>query len=113
MSEVNVLLFTECHYQYSYSKANGAYRIATELRNNGYSVQVVDFFGYMNRDNINIIIKKFVGKSTLVLGFSSTLFAPSDDEIYTGALSQIDAVKLRTNGGIIHVADIILAICTD
>ena len=73
---VDVLLFTDLA-QLAFGRAAGAYRIATELRNHGYTVQVVDHFTWLIRDDLlklEAIIEKFVGPNTLFIGFSSTFF---------------------------------------
>jgi len=51
----------------------GAYRIATELRDNGYTVQVIDFYTNFTVDQLTKIIHKFINESTLFVGFSTTL----------------------------------------
>ena len=61
----------------------GTYRLATELRANGFSVQTVDFFGEMSPDDVYRIIDSHVTKETLWVGFSTTLlqeYMPDEDE---------------------------------
>lgn len=72
---VNCLLFHGLSNDHPISnKQAGAARIATELRKNGYSVQVVDCTGLSTRHPIwGRIIKKFVGPETLWVGFSTTI----------------------------------------
>lgn len=49
----------------------GPYRIATELRDRGYTVQVIDLSSYRTFTKIHeLILKKFVDKDTLWIGFS-------------------------------------------
>lgn len=71
---VDVLLFTGSVG--ALIKPAGAYRIATELRKNGYKVQVVDDFLHLctAADKLWAIIDKFVGPNTLWVGFSTTFF---------------------------------------
>ena len=76
------MLFTECHWYSGFARNAGAYRIATELRSNGFSVQVVDFFGFMTKDDVSKILQKYVGVNTLALCFSSTFFNRSLDSAY-------------------------------
>lgn len=76
MSGVNILMFTGTSLM-EFTRPIGAYRIATELRNQGYTVQVIDMFPFMVENNLKVFstfIKKFVGTDTLWVGFSSTFF---------------------------------------
>jgi len=73
---VDVLLFTGSSIPY-FTRPIGAYRIATELRKHGYTVQVIDMFPYIvNKDPKLLFLKqfidKYVGPNTLWVGFSST-----------------------------------------
>jgi len=55
----------------------GAYQIAAILRNNGYTVQVVDYYWHLIRKHpkqFAEIIKKYVGSDTLWIGWSNTFF---------------------------------------
>ena len=54
----------------------GAYRIATQLRNNGYTCQVIDHCVRYTQDEYVKIIDKFVTKDTLWVGISNTFFFP-------------------------------------
>lgn len=58
-----------------WTRTAGAYRIATHLRNMGLRVQVIDFWSYLtleSPDLMELLINKFVGSSTLFVGFSTT-----------------------------------------
>lgn len=75
MSNVDVLLFTGSFM--GFVRPAGAYRIATELRKNGFTVQVVDAFPQLvdeSAEPLYAMIEKFVGPRTLWVGFSSTFF---------------------------------------
>jgi tRNA A37 methylthiotransferase MiaB len=77
---VDVLIFTGVSFL-EFARPAGAYRIATELRQSGYTVQVVDTFPFMAEENfagLQKVISKFVGLSTLWVGFSSTFFLRRD-----------------------------------
>lgn len=80
----DIVLFVECHWFYSFCRSAGSQRIATELRNHGYSVQVIEFFGLFNQLELDIIIQKYVGENTLAVGFSSTNFTASNSDAYYG-----------------------------
>lgn len=61
-------------------RGTGAHRIATHLRNNGYQIEVVDFFGSWQLDQFELLCKKLVTKELLFLGISGSLFAPGAPE---------------------------------
>lgn len=76
---VNALIFTEAMGALTnHSRALGAYKVAHELRRAGYSCQVVDFFTKFSEEEINEILREFVGNDTLIVGFSSTFFESID-----------------------------------
>lgn len=73
---VNVLIFTDFS-SVPFARAAGGYRIATELRKHGYTVQVVDHFMAAGFDLATQIIDKFVGDDTLIVGFATTFMSTS------------------------------------
>lgn len=84
------------------TKYAGAYRIATELRKNGYTVQVVESDGASDYDLFHkLVIKKFVSKETLWIGFSTNFMSkilgyqytenPVQKEIYHKQFPECDA----------------------
>jgi Radical SAM superfamily len=77
---MQTLLFSDVLYP-GYGKNAGAYRIATELRANGYSCQVIDFFCSYTPTELKKILDKFITKETIWVGFSTTfmLSLASDD----------------------------------
>lgn len=95
MQKVNVLIFTECHWFYSFSRSAGTQRIATELRNNGFTVQVIDFFGLFTQNEIDIIIEKYIGDETLSVGFSSTNFTASPSKNYYDNQDNLSIIESR------------------
>jgi len=70
---MQVILFTDVADTLGYGKYAGSYKIATEIRNAGYSCQVVDLFSYYTYDQLEKIVDKFVTSDTLLVGFSCTL----------------------------------------
>lgn len=71
----DIILFGDMPDLETYSRSSGAHRIATELRQHGYSVLVVDFSNYINFDRFSRIIDLAVGENTLAVGFSTTWFS--------------------------------------
>jgi len=90
---VDILIFTDAGTMV-FCRAAGAYRVATELRKHGYTVQVVDHFLLAGLNRIQEIIDKFVGPNTLFVGFSTTFMNVSD--AYRAELSiDVDAFVLE------------------
>lgn len=72
------------------TKAIGAYQVANVLRQNGYSVQVIDCYPEAIRDNFPFFLKtldKFLSKDTLWVGFSTTFL------YYDGKRALLDLQK--------------------
>lgn len=70
---MNVILFTDVAETPGYGKYAGTYKVATEIRNAGYTCQVVDLFSKFTYDEVEKIINKFVTHDTYLIGFSCTL----------------------------------------
>lgn len=72
----DVILFTEFNSRFYHVKNLGPYRIATELRKNGYSVKVLDFFSEWLKTpkDLHKVLQAIIGSSTLFVGFSGTFF---------------------------------------
>ncbi len=54
----------------------GTYRCATELRDKGYEVQVIEFFCRYTTEELKHILTKFITKDTLWIGVSTTFLQP-------------------------------------
>jgi len=72
---MNVVIFTDVN-EFGYLKYAGPYKIATELRQHGYTVQVVDNFCKYSFVKTQKILNKFITNDTLWIGFSTT-FTPA------------------------------------
>jgi len=70
---MQVILFTDVADTVGYGKYAGTYKVATEIRNSGYTCQVVDNFSYYTYQQLEKIIDKFVTSDTILIGFSCTL----------------------------------------
>lgn len=90
---MQTLIFSDI-LQPGYGKNAGAYRVATELRDNGFTCQVVDFFTHFTIEEIFAIIDKFVDKDTLWVGVSTTFFFPFERD------SDIKQIKLLGLGDV-------------
>jgi hypothetical protein len=75
-----------------FQRAIGAYRIASHLRQHGYSVQVIDFVDHFSVDELSDILEKITGNNTLALCVSTTfLKTVTNDRIVASTYK-----KLRT-----------------
>ena len=70
---MQVILFTDVSDTIGYGKYAGTYKVATEVRNAGYTCQVVDLFSKYTYQELENIINKFVTSNTVLIGFSCTL----------------------------------------
>ena len=70
---MQVILFTDVADTIGYGKYAGTYKIATEIRNQGYTCQVVDLFSYYSYSELEKIVSKFCTSETVLIGFSCTL----------------------------------------
>jgi radical SAM superfamily enzyme YgiQ (UPF0313 family) len=73
----DVILFTGMSGRFWHAKPLGAYRVATELRNHGYSVKVVDFISQWLNEPTEFLklLNLVIGPNTLFVGFSGTFFS--------------------------------------
>lgn len=76
----DIILFTDCSSRFWHAKAVGAYRIASELRNEGYSVKVIDWVcNWLTSPDLIKVLNKIIGQNTLFVGFSGTFFGHDED----------------------------------
>jgi len=91
---VNCLIFsgnTECPFRLI---SAGPYRIATQLRENGFTVQVVDICKLKTFTKLHeTILDKFVDKDTLWIGFSVNFLNHIFDYKYFDSQTQVDFYK--------------------
>jgi radical SAM superfamily enzyme YgiQ (UPF0313 family) len=72
---VDVLLFSDSADRKHWFRGIGAYRLASEIRNQGYSCQVLDFCGFYNYDNWVKLVDLYVDQNTQIIGISSSWIA--------------------------------------
>jgi hypothetical protein len=70
----DIILFGDMPDLQTYGRATGCHRLATELREHGYTVLVIDFSSYINLDRFKKITNLAVGDNTLFVGFSTQWF---------------------------------------
>lgn len=86
---MQVILFTDVADTPGYGKYAGTYKVATEIRNHGYTCQVIDLFSKYTYSELEKIIDKFVTSDTILIGFSCTLmekrvgiYGSKDSKVY-------------------------------
>ena len=77
MKKFNVVLFTDISSRTQPIRPLGAYRLASELREHGYTVLVVSYFSKWVNDPtlLEKLIKGCISDDTIAVGFSSTFFS--------------------------------------
>lgn len=72
---VDCLIFSDGTVHQNYpEKTLGPYRISTEIRKFGFTCQVVQLMSWFDEQELETICKKFIGKNTKIVGFSTTFF---------------------------------------
>jgi radical SAM superfamily enzyme YgiQ (UPF0313 family) len=77
----NIIFLNDLSSKEGFLRTIGPYRLATELRLNGFSVQVIDCLGYWIQHDISALYKmleKLVTDDTYFLGISTTFLNNSD-----------------------------------
>ena len=76
----HVVIFTDVTTE-GFGRYAGPYKIASELRQHGFVVQVIEYFTAWTTRDLKVIIKKFVTQNTLWVGVSTTFLAPRDNSM--------------------------------
>ena len=77
-----------------YRRSLGPYRIASEIRQAGFSCQVVAFVRYFKPEEIEQVCEKFITDETIIVGFSTTFWY---DEIISYSHLQDTIRKVKPN----------------
>lgn len=77
--EYDAIIFSDDNAWIGFARYAGAYRIATELRNAGFRVRVIDFFASYSLTQIEEILRGLVGPKTLFIGFATSLWVKDKD----------------------------------
>lgn len=70
----NVILFTDTAEFATKTRGYGTHRLASHIRENGYSCLVIDFASAITFDMYKEILENAIGKETLMVGFATTWF---------------------------------------
>jgi hypothetical protein len=71
---MNVIIFTGVAGNI-FQRSIGSYQLAHNLRNDGFSCQVIDFVDHLSYNELLSLAQSFVDESTLCLGISTTFFS--------------------------------------
>ncbi|MEO9629277.1 MAG: radical SAM protein [Sulfitobacter sp.] len=93
---VNVVIFSDVNGVIGFGRYGGAYRVATVLRNAGYSVQVVEFLASWSLEDLRDIAAKYIDRSTLFVGFATSLLIKRETKT---AIERLERTKSNRNGG--------------
>jgi len=83
-----ILLLTDVGTTPGYGKYAGTYKVATELRANGFPTQVIDSIRFLGHNRIKKLIDKFVNEETYFIGISVTLLTGWRDKNEWGLLEE-------------------------
>ena len=97
------IIFTDINAAPGFGRYGGAYRIASEIRSNGYTCQVIEFFSELSLDEISKIFDKFLTTETRMIGFSTTLWVKNPNntvDLWTKEKRPIRFVVADLNGNL-------------
>tara|TARA_Y100000389_G_C17460164_1_gene521085 strand:+ start:1848 stop:3314 length:1467 start_codon:yes stop_codon:yes gene_type:complete len=78
---MEVILLSDV-YAEGWIRGSGAYKLATELRLAGYTVQVIDFAGRLTQIEAKKLFDKFISNDTVLLGVSNTFLHSDGSKIF-------------------------------
>lgn len=95
---MEVILLSDV-YAEGWIRGAGAYKLATELRLAGYTVQVIDFAGRLTQEEATKLFDKFISNETFLLGVSNTFMHSNGSKIFEQEwmLDLINGYKHRYN----------------
>lgn len=70
---MDIVIYTDVNGAWGFGRYAGAYKVATELRKAGFTVQVIDFLGTLSAAELLRTVDAFVDARTLYVGIASTL----------------------------------------
>lgn len=70
----NVILIADISYAYTLSRSYGIHRIASEMRDLGYSVLCLNYCSSMSKEMFTEIVDLAIGSETIFVGISTTWF---------------------------------------
>jgi len=77
---------TELYVNHKTARPYGVYKIAHEIRKAGYTVQVIAHPHFLTEEDVELVIDKFVGEETLVVGSSGTFHSGYNPYAYIDSM---------------------------
>lgn len=80
---MNVILLTDISSTSGYGKYAGTYRVASEIREAGYTCQVIDNYTWMGKEKVKTLLSRFITADTIMVGVSTTFsstMSPMDNK---------------------------------
>jgi hypothetical protein len=74
----NVIIFSSPPFGQRVQKIYGVHRIASEIRKHGFTCQIIHYFVFLSKKEIEAILRKLMGRKTIVIGFSVTFWSWTD-----------------------------------
>ena len=90
MEKYDVVFLTGVCHPVSFNRAQGAYRLASVLRNAGYSVRVIDGVGNLSANKIKEMIELVVSPYTKLFCISTTFFSNFSASVHSESLVTTD-----------------------
>lgn len=95
----DVILFTDVNGSHGFGRYAGPYRIATEIRQMGYSVQTIDFCMQFSIEEIQELLKKYMTSNTKIVGISSTFLVTQQSLLTHNRLQTSETFNKSTSVG--------------
>jgi radical SAM superfamily enzyme YgiQ (UPF0313 family) len=95
MIKTNVVLFnsiTTTMHHHKTTRTWGVYRIATEIRKNGFTCRVINFINSFSFEEINLILDAVISDDTKIVGFSSNFWAWYDADDLDNTFAKINYI---------------------
>lgn len=105
ITPANVIFFNSVDLElpYQIGRSWGVYRVATEVRNQGLTTRVVSFSNQFTTNEIDILLKKIIDESTLIVGFSINFWDWTSNTHITHATKRINAIITYINDNYPHI----------
>jgi len=102
MPKFNVIIFADTPVQDTKTRNYGAYRLASHIRENGYSCLVINFASAIDGKIYNEILESTMGEETFMVGFSTNFMpmrvpgAPISTEVPGRSRRDTDIIRFDT-----------------
>lgn len=101
---MEIVFFSDIPYHVGVTRYSGVYKLASDLRVEGYSSVVIESFCYIRDEDLFKIIDKYVTSETLALAFSSTFLVPMKNPHVNDMIS----ISQREDGDIVRLINRII-----